>query len=61
MFCCYNKLAKCEKLGKHLSYCTPNRAITDNYSLYVMCVYTDHIVSLLKKVIGIGSLCSQNQ
>ena len=56
MFCYYNKSAKCEKLGKLLSYCTRNRVITDNYSPCVMCVYTDHIISLFKKVLG-----SQNQ
>ena len=56
---CYNKSTKCEKLGKYLLYCTRNRAITDNCSPYVMCIYADHIISLLKKVLG--SLCSQDQ
>ena len=55
----YNESTKCEKLRKLLSYGTRSPAITDNYSPSVMCVYTDHIISLLKKVLG--SLCSQNQ
>ena len=55
----YDESTKCEKLRKLLSYGTRSPAITDNYSPSVMCVYTDHIISLLKKVLG--SLCSQNQ
>ena len=36
VFCCYftclrNRSAKYEKLGKYLSYCTGNRAITNPY------------------------------
>ena len=59
MFCCYNKSTKWGKLGKYLPYCTRKRAITDNYLPCIICVYTDHIISLLKKVLG--SLCSQDQ
>ena len=59
MCCCYNKSTNCEKLEKNLSYCTRNRAITDNYLPCVTCVYTDHIISLLKRVLG--SLCSQDK
>ena len=50
MFCCHNKLTKREKLGKCLSYCTRNRAITDNFSPCVTYVYTKHIIILLKQV-----------
>lgn len=31
MSCCYNKLIKCDKIGKYLSYCTRNCPINNNY------------------------------
>ena len=46
---CYNKSTKCKNLGKHLSYCNRNHAIINNHSPCVMFVYTDHIISFLKK------------
>ena len=49
MLCCHNKLTKCEKLGKCLSSCTRDRAITDNYSPCITYVYTKHIIYLTEE------------
>ena len=46
MFCCPNKLIKCEKLGKCLSYCTRNRAVTDKYAPCITYVCTKQIILL---------------